>query len=220
MLSPEEEQLLEEKLIRYEDSTSNQISIVLINSLEGYDVADYAVNLALKWGIGSKNKNNGILLLAAIQDRKIRIEVGYGLEPVVTDALSKQIITEYIRPYFKEGNYYKGLDEGTSQLFRAAAGEFKGEYKYSKNLKKNGRSIGLGTLLVILIILFIILKSGGGKGKNRGRGGDFLTGFLLGQLLNGGHRSRGGWGNFSSGSGSFGGFGGGSFGGGGASGDW
>lgn len=215
MLSPDQEYALEQKLIAFEDSTSNQLAIVLIKSLEGYEIADYSVQLALKWGIGSK-KNNGILLLAAIEDKKVRIEVGYGLEGVITDAISKRIITNDIKPFFKQSQYYEGVDAATTDLFSASKGEYEGEYKYSKG-KKKGKGVGIGVIIFIIILFFILSKMGGG----RGGGGGFLTGMLLGNLLGG--SNRGGWGDFSGGKGNFGGFGGfggGSFGGGGSSGDW
>jgi uncharacterized protein len=212
VLSDQQEAALEQKLLAYEDSTSNQVAIVLVKNLDGADVADYAVQLALKWGIGTK-KNNGVLILAAIEDRKSRIEVGYGLEPVITDLISKRILTEDIKPFFKQSQYYEGLDAATTHIFQAARGEFQGEYKYSKN-KKRGKGIGIGMILLIILLVFLFSRGG------RGGGGGFLTGMLLGQMLGGSRSSRGGWGDFSSGGGSFGGFGGGSFGGGGSSGDW
>jgi len=214
VLSADEVQALEQKLISYEDSTSNQVAIVLIKSLDGADVADYAVKLALKWGIGSK-KDNGVLLLAAIDDRKVRVEVGYGLEGRITDMAAKQI-RESLKPYFRENQYYQGLAVATDEIAKAAAGEYQGQYQYTKNKKKKGDS-PWGFLSIILVLLLIFLFSRGG----RGGGGGFLTGMLLGQLLGGGGRRGGGsWGDFSSGGGSFGGFGGGGFGGGGSSGDW
>lgn len=215
ILTSEEVSNLEQKLISYEDSTSNQVSIVLVKSLGGYDVADYSVRLAEKWGIGSK-KNNGILFLLSIEDRKSRIEVGYGLEGKITDAISKRILLE-IKPYLKEGNYNEALNQATYLIAKAAAGEYQGEYQYSKNKKRKSKGMSWGFVLLILIILFLASR---GNKNGRGGGGGFLTGMLLGQMLGGGRRSSGGWGDFSSGGGSFGGFGGGSFGGGGASGDW
>jgi len=216
VLSDAQEQALEQKLIGYEDSTSNQVAIVLVKNLDGDDVADYAVKLALKWGIGSK-KNNGVLLLAAIDDKKSRIEVGYGLEGVLTDLTTKRILTEDLKPSFKQSQYYEGLDLATTHIIQATKGEYKGEYQYSKK-KKKGKGFGIGFL--ILVAILIIVFAGGRKGG--GGGGGFLAGMLLGQLLNGGRggRGSGGFGDFSSGGGSFGGFGGGSFGGGGSSGDW
>jgi len=216
VLSTGEVAELEQKLMLYEDSTSNQVAVVLVKSLEGYDVADYSVRLAEKWGVGSK-KNNGILFLLAIEDRKSRIEVGYGLEGKITDAISKRILLE-IKPILKSGNYFEAINQGTDLIAKAAAGEYQGDHQYTKNKKRKGKGLGWGFVVILLIVLFLASR---GKNNGRGGGGGFLTGMLLGQLLGGGHRSRGGgWGDFSSGGGSFGGFGGGSFGGGGASGDW
>lgn len=216
VLSSGQVQELEQKLISYEDSTSNQVAIVLVKSLEGYDIADYSVQLAEKWGVGSR-RNNGVLFLAAIEDHKLRIEVGYGLEGKITDAISKRILLE-IRPDFQANNYYTAINTATDLIAKAAAGEYQGTNQYTKNKKKKGSGWSWGSILFILIILFIISKAGGKGG--RGGGGGFLTGMLLGQMLGGGSRRGGGFGDFSSGGGSFGGFGGGSFGGGGASGDW
>jgi uncharacterized protein len=208
-LRDEEEDYLEQKLLAWEDSTSNQLAIVLVKSLDGMDVADYSVRLAEKWGIGSK-KNNGILLLVAMEDRKSRIEVGYGLEGRITDAISRRILADDLKPAFKEGKYLTGLDKATTHIISAAAGEYQAEAKAPKSKKRKG--IGWGAILFILFILYLMSRNRGGGG------GGFLTGMLLGNMLGGNRHSS--WGDFSSGSGSFGGFGGGSFGGGGASGDW
>lgn len=219
-LSTSERDNLEQKLLAYEDSTSNQVAIVIISSLEGYEVADYANRLAAKWGIGSK-KNNGILVLLAMAERKSRIEVGYGLEGKITDALSKRMLSE-AKPLFKENRYYDGLTLVADRLAQAAAGEYQGDYKYSKPKKRRQGGWATGLIVVIFIIIFLASR-GGGRGGRGGGGGGFLAGWLLGQMLSGGGGRRGGggsWGDFSSGGGSFGGFGGGSFGGGGASGDW
>lgn len=216
VLSDEQEYALEQKLIGYEDSTSNQVCIVLVKGLNGYDVADYAVKLGLKWKVGTQ-KDNGVLILCAMEEHKSRIEVGYGLEARLTDALSKRIVSQTMKPYFKAGQYYEGLDAATNDVISVVSGEYKGDYQYTKNKKrgKSGRYSIWIILAVILIILFLGRKGGGGNGG-------FLTGMILGNLLGGGRRG-GGFGDFSSGSGDFGGFGGfggGSFGGGGASGDW
>ena len=212
VLSEDQERSLEQKLIGYEDSTSNQVCIVLVKSLNGYDVADFAVKLGLKWKVGTQ-KDNGILILCAMEEHKSRIEVGYGLEAKLTDALSKRIVTQTIKPYFREGQFYEGLDAATNDIISVVSGEYQGDYQYTKN-KRRGKSGGYSIwfILAILALIFIFgRKSGGG-------GGGFLTGMLLGNMLGG--RRGGGFGDFSSGSGDFGGFGGGSFGGGGASGDW
>jgi len=218
VLSDGQEQELEKKLLAYEDSTSTQIAVVLVKNLDGTDVADYAVKLALKWKIGTK-KDNGVLFLASMEEHKTRIEVGYGLEGVLPDITTKRILTEDVKPYFKQQQYYEGIDLATTHIIQAARGEYKGEYQYSsKKGRKKGKGLGIGftILIIILIIVFASNRRGGGGG------GGFLTGMILGNLLgNAGRRGGGGgWGDFSSGGGSFGGFGGGSFGGGGSSGDW
>ena len=208
VLNSGEINLLEEKLLTWEDSTSNQLAIVIVKNLNGMDVADYSVRLAEKWKIGSK-KNNGILLLVSLEDRKSRIEVGYGLEARITDAVSNRILANELKPAFKEQRYLEGFQAATDRIMQAAAGEYKAENKKSgKKLK----GIGWSGILLVLILLFLFSRKGGGGG------GGFITGMILGNLLGGNRHSS--WGDFSSGRGSFGGFGGGSFGGGGASGDW
>src|SRR5688572_24689245 len=156
-LTPAQVQDLENKLVAYDDTTSSQIAIVLINSLEGYDIAEYGLKLGRDWGIGGKEFSNGILLLVAVDDRKVRIEVGYGLEGAVPDITSKHIIEESITPNFKQGNYYRGLDQGTDDIIRAAAGEYKAPASYGK---KKGKT-GFGVILA-MIILFIFLGMMGG----------------------------------------------------------
>jgi uncharacterized protein len=209
ILDEGEVEMLEKKLLAWKDSTSSEMSIVTIKSLEGMDVADYSVRLAEKWKIGTK-KNNGVLLLVAIKERKSRIEVGYGLEGKLTDVVSRRILADYLKPAFKERRYYDGLNEVTDRLIEAASGEYQAEN--GPEIDQNIEEISWTSIIIFLIILFLISRGRGGGG------GGFLTGMLLGNLLGGGRRSS--WGDFSSGSGSFGGFGGGSFGGGGASGDW
>jgi len=202
---------LEQKLKIYDDSTSTQIAVVCIKNLEGYDIADYAVRLALDWGIGQKGKNNGLLLLISLEERKVRIETGYGLEGALPDALSSRIIRNEISPYFKKGQYFQGIDTGTDAIIKALAGEYKGDGKK----KKSSKSIGATFFIVLLIILIFILIN-----KNKGRGNKFGNGMgpFFPFIPTSGRSSS--WGDFSGGGGSFGGFGGGSFGGGGSSGDW
>jgi len=215
VLTPEQKQALENKLVAIDDSSSNQIAVVIIPSLDGYPKEEYATKLFRDWGIGGK-KNNGILLLIAINDREIRIEVGYGLEGAIPDITAINIIDNYIKPAFKAGNYYEGIDQATDNIAKAAVGEYKvAKVKKSKN-KNNGT---IFVLVLFLILLF--LKGGRGGGSNIGGSGfsDVATGMLLGSLLGGGGRGGGGWGD-SGGGGGFGGFGGGSSGGGGAGGSW
>jgi len=216
VLTPEQKQALENKLVAIDDSSSNQIAVVIIPSLDGYPKEEYATKLFRDWGIGGK-KNNGILLLIAINDREIKIEVGYGLEGAIPDITAINIIDNFIKPAFRAGNYYQGIDQATDNIAKAAVGE----YKVAKAKKSKSKGSG-GLFLIILIIIFVILRSGrGGGGSNIGGGGfsDVATGMLLGSLLGGGGRGGGGWGD-SGGGGGFGGFGGGSSGGGGAGGSW
>ncbi len=216
VLTFEQKQALENKLVAIDDSSSNQIAVVIIPSLDGYPKEEYANKLFREWGIGNKKTNNGVLLLIAIQDRQIRIEVGYGLEGAIPDITALNIIDNDIKPAFKAGNYYDGINQATDNIAKAAVGE----YKVKKAKKSKGKGGG-GVFLIILIIIFAILRGGrGGGGSNIGRGGfsDVATGMLLGSLLGGGGRhGGGGWGDSGGG---FGGFGGGSSGGGGAGGSW
>lgn len=217
VLTFEQKLALENKLVAIDDSSSNQIAVVIIPSLDGYPKEEYATKLFRAWGIGNKKTNNGILLLIAIQDRQIRIEVGYGLEGAIPDITALNIIDNDIKPAFKAGNYYEGIDKATDDIAKAAVGE----YKVKKAKKSKGKGSG-GLFVLILIIIFVVLRNGRGGGSNIGGGGfsDIATGMLLGSLLNGGSRhGGGGWGD-SGGGGGFGGFGGGSSGGGGAGGSW
>ena len=216
ILSPEEKQALENKLVTIDDSSSNQIAVVILPTLDGNPIEEYATKLFRTWGIGNKKTRNGVLLLIAIQDKKIRIEVGYGLEGAIPDITANSIIDNDIKPAFRQQAYYQGLDKATDDIAKAAIGE----YKVARTKKPSGKGSGALFVLIIFIIL-LVLRGGGGGGSNIDRRGfsDFATGMLLGSLLGGGGRSNGGWGGSDSGGG-FGGFGGGSSGGGGASGGW
>lgn len=220
VLSADQLQALEQKLVAIDDSSSNQIAVVILSSLDGYPKEEYATKLFREWGIGNKKTNNGVLLLVAIQDRQIRIEVGYGLEGAIPDITALSIIDNDIKPAFKQGAYYEGLDKATDNLAKAAVGEYK--VKRAKKGKSDGGSLMLFVFIVIIIVS-IVGRRGGGGGSNIGGNGfnDFATGMLLGSLLGGGRRG-GGWGDSGGGfgGGGFGGFGGGSSGGGGAGGGW
>jgi len=217
---------LESKLVRYSDSTSTQIVVAIISSTEGENINYLAANWGEKWGIGQAKEDNGILFLLAKDDRKIAIQVGKGVEYLVTDFLSKRIIERVIIPEFKKGDYYSGLDLGSDYIFKTLNGEFKG------SRKEESKGFDFGTIIFILIIIvFFILVSKGNK-NNKGGGRNNRTGsisstlfdvILLSSLGRTGGGFGGGFGSSSSGgsSGGFGGgFGGGSFGGGGASGGW
>jgi uncharacterized protein len=215
MLSPDEEQRLEQKLRAVNDSTSIEFAIVAVNTVQPNDIEQYAIGLAREWGIGKKDKNNGILILVALKDRKVDIEIAYGLEDRVTDGLAKRIIETDIKPNFKQNKYYEGLDKATNSLIDIV----KGRYKADKKSKE-----GIPTVFIIfLVILAVIIlsaifgkKGGGMGGRGGGWGGPIFWG-TMGGLGGGGGSS---WGGGGGGGGGFGGFGGGSFGGGGASGDW
>lgn len=221
VLSPTEKQFLENKLVAVDDSSSNQIAVVILPTLDGYPIEEYATKLFRTWGIGNKKTNNGVLLLIAINDRKVRIEVGYGLEGAIPDITANNIINNDIKPAFKQGAYFEGINAATDNIAKAAVGEYK--VVRQKKSKDKGGSIFL-FLIILIIIIAIVGKKGGNGGSNIGGGGfsDIATGMLLGSLLGGGGRRGGDWGGGGGGfgGGGFGGFGGGSSGGGGASGGW
>ncbi|MGK0446628.1 MAG: hypothetical protein ACJA2M_000397 [Polaribacter sp.] len=218
LLSSSEVRTLEQKLIRYSESTSTQIVVIVINSTNGEDINYVAANWGEKWRIGQKDKDNGILLLLAKGDRKVAIQAGRGTEGVLTDLMSKRIIESLIIPEFKRGSYYKGLDKGTDGIFEVLTGEFK-ENRKPKS-KNKGKGFSGVFIFIVIILLFIIFRNKGG-GRNGGRRTG--SGALLDIIILSSLGRSGGFGSSSSGgsSGGFGGgFGGGSFGGGGASGGW
>lgn len=219
ILSSSEQATLEQKLVALDDSTSNQISILTIKSLNGEPIEDVANATFREWGIGNKKTKNGVLVLVAIEDRKIRIEVGYGLEGAIPDITANDIINNDIKPNFKRGNYFDGLNEAVDNLSKAAAGE----YHLAREKKSSRSNGGGGSILgiIIIVIIIIVLTSRGGGGRGGRGGGDFITPFIIGSMLGGGGNRGGGWSDSGGDSGGgFGGFGGGDSGGGGASGSW
>lgn len=229
VLSSDEVSRLEQQLVAYDDSTSNQVAIVIVNTLEGYPIEEYSTKLFREWGIGNKKTNNGVLILVAIEDRLMRIEVGYGLEGAIPDITSNHIINDDLKPNFRSGDYYEGLSAAANHIIQAAAGEYKAPQDYRKGKgNKSGGPIGFLVLIVIFIIIAISRRGGGGGGggfmSRRGSGwlGPLILGNILGRMGSGGGGSSwgGGGGGWSGGGGGFGGFGGGSSGGGGASGSW
>ncbi|NNM15844.1 MAG: TPM domain-containing protein [Bacteroidia bacterium] len=225
-LSTYEAQLLEQKLVAYNDSTSTQISIVIIKSTDGYPIDMYSFELGERWGIGQKNKDNGVLILVAKDDRKIAIATGYGAEGAVPDALAKRIINQVIRPNFRAENYYKGLDESTDIIIAL----LNGEYSADDIPEKTSEQTTWLPLIMILLFLFLIIFTKYRQVKNYSVLNEipFWTAWHILNAANAQQRGRwddfrGGRGPFGGGGGSgggFGGFGGGSFGGGGASGGW
>lgn len=222
LLDPGQQKALEQKLVRYSDSTSTQIVIAVIASTKGEDINYLGAKWGQKWGIGQADEDNGILVLLAKDDRRIAISTGYGVEEFLTDFMSKRIIESVIIPKFKQGNYYAGLDKGTDAIFQVLTGQFNEDRNFGSD---NVPFASLLPFIIFLIILFILLSrnKGGGRNNRGGRGGigrDLMDIIILSNM------GRGGFGGGSSGGGSFGsggfggGFGGGGFGGGGASGGW
>lgn len=228
-LTAEEKQRLEDKLVAFDDTSSTQIAVVIIKSVGDYDINQYGAELGRKWGIGQAGKNNGILLLVALGDRKLTIQTGYGVEGALPDIIAQQIRVNDINPRFKAGDYYGGLDAGTDQIIKYTQGEYKATKKKSKGSGGGGGGpAGFIVIIIVVAIIAIISRKGGGGGGqvigSRGGASPFWW-MLAGSMLSGGGNRGGGFGGFSGGSGGgggggFGGFGGGSFGGGGSGGSW
>jgi len=224
VLSADEKTQLEEKLIRYSDSTSTQIVVITIESLQGEDIGILTPKWGQTWGIGgSKENDNGVLILLAKAERKIWISPGYGLEDKLTAGIGGEITRNIIIPEFKAGSYYKGLDKGADALFDVFKGKYKGERKQSK-----GKNFPIVPIIIIVVIVLVLAsrnkKGGGGNSGNSGGGPSLLDVILLSSL---GRNSGGGGfggssgGGFGGGGGGFGGgFGGGGFSGGGSGGSW
>lgn len=214
ILNPQEEKELENKLIRYSDSTTTQIVLITIEDLKGEDIGILTPRWGQTWGIGGSEQNdNGIIILFAKNDKKIWISAGYGVEDRLTAGINGELIRNIIIPEFKAGNFYLGLDKGTDAIFEVLKGKYKGSRK-----EKNDNFPIFPILIFIFIIILIISKSkGGGNSGGGSRGLDLADIIILSSL----GRSGGG-GSFGGGSsGGFGGgFGGGGFSGGGAGGSW
>ena len=148
VLNTDQEIFLLTKLKAYFDSTSNEIAIVTERTLEGDDIFTYSYKLAQEWGIGTKGKDNGVLIYAAIDDRKIFIQVGKGLEGAIPDAYAKRVINQVLLPNFKEGNYGIGFNEATDILIQMAEGEYKNDGK-----GKDAEGIPFWVIVLIIIIL-------------------------------------------------------------------
>ncbi|MFZ6012823.1 MAG: TPM domain-containing protein [Bacteroidota bacterium] len=199
---------LEQELKSHEDSTSNQIAILIVPSLEGESIEEYTLRVAEKWKLGQAKNDNGVLFFIAVNDRKVRIEVGEGLEGVLPDALCAQIIRNELAPYFRQQNYDAGVQAAVAAIIKAIAGEYHAEAKPLKRRSRGGSLVGTLIILVIIIIISSIRRGGG---NYRGGGWSAGSGWFGGGYGGGG----GGW----SGGGGFSG-GGGGFSGGGSSGSW
>ena len=227
LLNEIQEKELEQKLLNYADSTSTQIVVATIPSLEGEDIGIYSVRWAQAWGIGQSKEDNGIFVLVSKNDRKLWIAPGYGAEIKLTAGVSGTIIRNIITPEFKAGNFYSGLDKGTTAIMEVLEGTFKNNKKRS-----NSKDMPFENIFIIFFIFLVILKvlrrnkrgGGGGKGGNRSRAGSLLDVIILSNMGRGGFSGGGGsfseGGSFGGGGGFGGGFGGGGFSGGGAGGSW
>ena len=207
--------VLEHKLVAYNDSTSTQILVLLVNDLQGYSIEQYATEIGHSWGVGQKGKNNGVVILVkpkkGSEGGKVNISPGYGMEEYVTDATAKLIIEREMIPAFKENDYYTGIDNAVNTIMGLCSGKFtQDEYTDDSPFP------GWLTLLFIIALIIIFIKFSSGGGQNYSGGGTRTIWIPMG----GGGFSGGGFGGGGFSGGGFGGFGGGGFGGGGASGSW
>jgi len=212
---------LEKCLVAFDDSTSNQIAVVTVNDLEGYDAAEYATRIGLDWGVGSAKFDNGVVILVKPKNEtsgQVFIAVGYGLEGAIPDAYAKRIINSEMIPHFMTDDYYGGVVTACGILMKLASGEI------SEMRDEDDGGEALIAFAVVLLVIFLLLlvilaeDKNGGNRNNRGKR------IYTGPIITSGH-NYGGWGSsgrgsFGGGFGGFGGFGGGSFGGGGAGGSW
>lgn len=221
---------LERKLVAFDDSTSNQITVVTVNDLEGRAAADYADRIGIEWGVGSKARNNGIVVLVKPKTPdsggQVTIQVGYGLEGAIPDIYASRIIRNDMIPHFQVNDYYGGVEQACETLMALASGEI--AEPRSRDDEEDDVFESLLAMLILLFLMILVIKmihrSGGNHGGGNGTGGrdrHIWVGPIGGSPWGG--SSRGGsWGGGLGGGfgGGFGGFGGGSFGGGGASGSW
>lgn len=226
LLNAVEKGQLEQKLIRYSDSTSTQIVVAIISSTEGENINYLGAQWGQKWGIGQAEQDNGVLILLARNDRRIAINTGYGVEEFLTDLMSKRIIEQVIIPEFKKGDYYGGLDAGADAIFQVLTGQFEEDRTFGDGDGFQFRAL-LPFIIFFIILIILSRRNRGGRnnrGGRRGGGLDIWDIIILSNMGRGGYKSGssgGGFGGGGFGSGGFGGgFGGGGFGGGGASGGW
>lgn len=225
-LSAGEKNALEQKLQRYSDSTSTQVVVMIRKDIGDYDKSSYAFELGNRWGIGRKSKNNGVLMLIKSEppERGIFIATGYGTEGALPDITAGRIIRNTMAPYFRQQQYYQGIDAGVNDIISALSGEFKADTADEGKDATTAVVVLLVFLFILFLFGFIIWRIRSGtvytnagpqtRGRNDWGGGGWWIG--------GGGWGSGGGGNDSGGWGGGGGdsFGGGSFGGGGAGGDW
>ncbi len=216
VVSKEAADRFNEQLAQFERETSDQVVVAVFPKMQSdSDIADYTQRVAQAWGVGQKERRNGVVLFVFIQDRKISIQVGYGLEGALPDITAYDIRANHIQPYFRNGDYEGGLATGIDLICKAIRGEYKGSGKTVTEQHRGNGVSGLVPFIIFVIVLIIIsrvMRRLGGYGYSSGRGGPV---FLPMGGGGGGWSSGGGGGGFSGFSG-----GGGSFGGGGSSGSW
>ena len=221
ILSPDVERDLTDKLETLETTTGRQLVVATVPDLQGYPIEDYGYQLGRTWGIGEKDKDTGVILLVAPNERKVRIEVGYGLEPVLTDALSSVIIQSAILPKFRDGDMEGGIVAGTNALVEQLslpADQAKARVEQASQPERHkAQGSPIVGFLIFLFIIFVFSSLFRGR-RGRSGLGSALPWIILSALSNGDRRGGGGWGGGGGGGGFSG--GGGSFGGGGSSGSW
>jgi uncharacterized protein len=210
-------QSITDKLAAVEAKSGDQIVVVTLSSLQGTSIEDYGYQLGRQWGIGEKSRNNGALLIVAPNERKVRIEVGYGLEGALTDAVTRLIIQNAILPRFRANDFAGGITRGVDDMVQVVSGDAE-EYKRRAAQRPDAAPQGWNAasvllILLVLVVIFLMMRGGGGRGRF-GRSRGWAAPIFI--------PSGGSWSSGSSGSGGGGGFsgGGGSFGGGGSSGSW
>jgi uncharacterized protein len=219
VLSPERAQALEARLSRHEQETGQQFGLLTVSSLEGNAIEEYGIRVAERWKLGHKGKDDGLIMVVAPNEHRARIEVGYGLEGDIPDAIAARVMRELMVPAFQQGDYAAGIDAGFVALIRAGGGQVSADdARQVTHVRRQQRPLGHFGPLLPLLILILLSKLLGGR-RRRGLGG-FATGALLGSAMRGGYGRGGGWGGGGGGGGGWGGGGGGGFGGGGASGSW
>ena len=229
LLTPDEERQLESKLVAYDDSTSNQIVIVTVKTMHGYEADQFATEIGHYWGVGGQSKyDNGVVVLVSDGTeeggkRRFFIATGYGLEGALPAITTNAIAEEFLVPHLKDNQFFDAFDETTTNIMKAAAGEYKPPEGYGK--KKSRKSGGIWGMIIFVIIIIIVSGrnrgGGGGLMSRRGYRGGLGSSILWGALAGGSSGGGSSWGGGgSSGGGSFGGFGGGGFGGGGSGGSW
>ena len=223
ILTAAEEEDIEQQLVRFEAETSNEIAVVVVDDLNGYEPWDFAARVGEKWGVGKEKEDNGIIFLIKPTKtngkREVFISVGRGLTGVIPSYTTNEIVENEILPNFKQENYFQGIKQAIDVLSELAKGKYNSK-QYSKKHSGNGLLQGIFMVLFIIFIVIVLVKKGG-RGGGGGLGSSIASGIFWGSIASGGFGgNRGGFGGGSSSGGGFGGFGGGSFGGGGSGGSW